>query len=118
MNKSLKKIAVIAAIIAAVGLVLTGIGYLLGGNQHIYLDKNGIHVGERESGRSDREICVSFSQSVGVFGSISVELDYLRCRSDSSDKFAVEGAYLSEDGQPEIKLKMTRGGEGHLESGD
>jgi hypothetical protein len=105
MNKSLKKIAVVAAIIAAVGLVLTGIGYLLGGNQHIYLDKNGIHVGEREGGRSDRGDLVSFSESVEGFGSISVELDYYDVDLIPSDKFAVEGAYLSEDGQPEIKVE-------------
>lgn len=105
MNKSVKGIAIVAAAMVTVGLILTGIGFMIGGNQHIYLDSKGIHVGDREGGKAVSGELVSFSQSVDGFSSISVDLDYYDVDLVPGDQFAVQGAYSSEAGKPEIKIE-------------
>lgn len=105
MNRSIKGIAIVAAAMVTVGLILTGIGFMVGGNQHIYLDQYGIHVGDRNGGRTAGGELVSFTQSVEGFSSISVDLDYYDVDLVPGDQFAVEGAYSSEVGKPDIKIE-------------
>ncbi|HYE67646.1 MAG TPA: DUF4097 family beta strand repeat-containing protein [Anaerovoracaceae bacterium] len=105
MNKSMKGIAIVAAAMVTVGILLTGIGYMAGGNQHIYLDKMGIHVGDREGGKNDGGELVSFSQNIGSFSNIDVDLDIYEVDLVPGEKFSVQGDYLSEAGKPTIQVE-------------
>lgn len=105
MNKSVKGIAIAAAAMVVVGILLTGIGFMFGGNQPVYLDEKGIHVGGREGGKGGGGELVSFSQDIDSFTSIDVDLDYYDVDLVPSDKFAVEGAYLSKEGKPLIEVR-------------
>lgn len=105
MNRSVKGIAIIAGAMVAAGILLTGIGFLLGGNQPIYLDSKGIHVGVREGGKVGDDRLVSFSHDVDSFSNISVDLDYYDVDLVPGDRFAVQGAYLSREGEPVIKVE-------------
>ncbi|MDD3167886.1 MAG: DUF4097 family beta strand repeat-containing protein [Eubacteriales bacterium] len=105
MNKSVKGVAIVAAAMVFVGLVLTGIGFLAGGNQSIYLDRSGIHLGGGEGGGTEDGDLTSFSQGVEGFSSISVDLDYYDVDLVPGDKFSVQGEYLSKDGKPDIKVE-------------
>jgi len=104
MNKSLKGIAIVAAALVTAGLLLTGVGFMLGGNQPIWLDRNGIHLGGRDGGKVTKGDLVSFSQDIDSFSSIDVDLDYYDVDLVPADKFAIQGAYFSEEGKPEIKV--------------
>ncbi len=103
MNNSLKGIAIAAAAMVTVGILLAGIGWMAGGNQPIYVDHKGIHVGERE--KSDYGTLESFSQNVGSFSSIDADLDYYDVDLVPSDKFAVDGTFYTKDGKPDVKVE-------------
>jgi hypothetical protein len=103
MNKSLKGVAIAAAAMVTVGILLIGIGWTAGGNQQVYLDQKGIHVGERNI--SDYGTLESFSQDVSSFSSIDADLDYYDVDLVPGDKFAVDGTYYSKDGKPDIKVE-------------
>jgi len=105
MNKSMKGIAIAAAAMVTVGILLTGIGFMAGGNQHIYLDKTGIHVGDREDGKNGGGELISFSQNIDNFSNIDVDLDYYDVDLVPGEKFAVQGDYLSKEGKPTIKVE-------------
>ena len=102
MNNSLKGVAIAAAAMITVGILLAGIGWMAGGNQHIYVDQKGIHVGERNT--SDHGSLESFSQNVDSFSSIDADLDYYDVDLVPSDKFAVDGTFYSKDGKPDVKV--------------
>jgi DUF4097 and DUF4098 domain-containing protein YvlB len=102
MNKSLKGVAIAAAAMVTVGILLTGIGWMAGGNQPVYFDNKGIHVGER--GNSDYGTLESFYQNVDNFSSIDADLDYYDVDLVPGDKFAVEGTFYSKDGKPDVKV--------------
>lgn len=104
MNKSVKGIAIAAAAMVTVGLLLTGIGFMAGGSQAIYLDRDGIHLGDREAGERAGNL-VSFSQEIDSFSSISVDLDYYDVDLIPGEKFAVQGTYLSKEGKPDFKIE-------------
>jgi DUF4097 and DUF4098 domain-containing protein YvlB len=103
MNKSLKGVAIVAAAMVTVGILLIGIGWMAGGNQPIYLDQKGIHVGARAD--SDHGKMESFTKDISSFSSIDVDLDYYDVDLVPSDKFAVDGTYYSKDGKPDIKVE-------------
>ncbi len=103
MNNSLKGIAIAAAAMVTVGILLAGIGWMAGGNQPIYVDHKGIHVGERDG--SDNGTLESFSQNVGSFSSIDADLDFYDVDLVPSDKFAVDGTFYSKDGKPDVKVE-------------
>ena len=103
MNNSLKGAAVAAAVMITVGILLAGIGWMAGGNQPIYLEHKGIHVGGRQN--SDHGSLESFSQNVSSFGSIDADLDYYDVDLVPSDKFAVDGTFYSRDGKPDVKVE-------------
>ncbi len=105
MNKSLKGIAITAAALVVVGLLLTGIGFMLGGNQPIWLDRNGIHFGERNGEKAAGGDLVSFTQDIEGFSSINVDLDFYDVDLVPGDKFEIQGAYFREEGKPEIKVE-------------
>ena len=105
MNRSMKGIAIVAAAMVTVGILLTVIGYMAGGNQHIYFDKMGIHVGNSDGGKNGGGDLVLFSQDVDSFSSINVDLDYYDVDFVPSDKFAVDGEYLSGEGEPVIQVE-------------
>lgn len=105
MNKSVKTIAIVAAAMVTAGLLLTGIGFILGGNQPIWLDRDGIHLGYRDSGNTSGGELVDFSQDVESFDSISVDLDFYDVDLVPGDRFAIEGSYFSEAGKPGIKVE-------------
>ena len=105
MNKSMKGIAIVAAAMVTVGILLTGIGFMAGGNQPIYLDKMGIHVGEREDGKNVGGELVGFSQNVDSFSSINVDMDIYEVDLIPGEKFSVQGDYLSEMGKPSIQVE-------------
>ena len=98
MNKSVKGIAIAAAAMVTVGLLLTGIGFMAGGNQPIYLDRDGIHLGDREAGETAGNL-VSFSQDIDSFSSISVDLDYYDVELVPGDNFAVRGLVPQQRGE-------------------
>lgn len=101
MNSSLKGVAIVAAAMLTVGIVLTGVGFMAGGNHPIHFDKKGFHVGENEtSGKLE-----DFSQDLGSFNSISVNLDYYDVDLVPGDKFAVEGKCFSQEGKPDISVE-------------
>ncbi len=104
MNKSVKGIAIVAAAMVTVGLILTGIGFMAGGNQAIYLDQDGIHLAGRETGEKDANL-VSFSQDIESFSSISVDLDYYDVELVPGDNFSVQGSYPSKEGKPDLKVE-------------
>lgn len=102
MNNSLKGVAIAAAAMVTVGILLAGIGWMAGGNQPIYVDHKGIHVGERDN--SDYGTLESFAQNVSSFSSIDADLDYYDVDLVPSDKFAVDGTFYSKDGKPDVKV--------------
>jgi len=105
MNKSMKGIAIAAAAMVMVGILLTAIGFMTGGNQHIYLDKTGIHVGDREGGKNGGGELVGFSQNIDSFRNIDVDLDIYEVDLVPGEKFAVQGDYLSKMGKPIIQVE-------------
>lgn len=103
MNKSLKGVAIAAAAMITAGLLLAGVGWMAGGNQPIHIDKKGIHVGERGNPQLGGDL-EEFSQDLESFESISVDLDCYDVDLAPGDKFAVHGAYLIDEGKPEIGI--------------
>jgi DUF4097 and DUF4098 domain-containing protein YvlB len=104
MDKSLKGIAIVAAAMVTVGALLAGLGFITGGMQPVYFDRDGIHVGNAGDGKHGGRL-ESFSQEVGSFGSIDVDLDYYDVDLIPADKFAVEGTFFSEEGKPDVKVE-------------
>lgn len=102
MNNSLKGVAITAAAMIMFGILLTGIGWMTGGNQPIYVDQKGIHVGERNT--SDHGTLENFSQDVGSFSSIDADLDFYDVDLVPSDKFAVDGTFYTKDGKPDVQV--------------
>lgn len=104
MNKSLKGVAIAAAAMVTVGILLTGIGWMAGGNQPVYFDHKGIHVGGREE---DPEFGTleSFFQNVDSFSSIDADLDFYDVDLIPGDKFAVDGTFYSKEGKPDVKVE-------------
>lgn len=105
MNKSLKGIAITAAALVTAGLLFTGIGFLLGGNQPIWLDRDGIHLGRQNDEKTTGGDLAAFSEDIGSFSSIRVDLDYYDVDLVPGDKFAIEGTYYRKEGKPEIEVK-------------
>lgn len=105
MNKSMKGIAIVAAALVTAGILLTVIGFLAGGNQPIYLDKAGIHVGDREGGKNGGGELINFSQNIDSFRNINVDLDIYEVDLIPGETFAVQGDYLSEAGKPTIQVE-------------
>ena len=103
MDKSLKGIAIVAAAMVTVGALLAGLGFMAGGMQPVYFDRDGIHVGNAGDGKHGR--LENFAQEVGSFGSVNVDLDYYDVDLIPSDKFAVEGTFFAEEGKPDVKVE-------------
>ena len=74
MNKSVKGIAIVAGAMVLVGLVLAGIGFMAGGNQSIYFDRTGIHLGNE--GDSSGGKVENLTENLNSFSSIRTDLDY------------------------------------------
>jgi hypothetical protein len=104
MDKSLKGIAIVAAAMVTVGALLAGLGFMAGGMQPVYFDRDGIHVGNADDGKHGGQL-ESFSQKVGSFSGIDVDLDYYDVDLIPSDKFAVEGTFFSEEEKPDVKVE-------------
>lgn len=103
MNKSLKGVAIAATAMVAAGILLIGIGWMAGGNQPVYFDQKGIHVGERNA--SGNEALESFAQDVKDFTSIDADLDFYDVNLIPSDEYAVDGMFYSKEGKPDIKVE-------------
>ena len=103
MNKSLKGVAIAAAAMVTVGLLMTGIGFMAGGNQPFYIDRDGIHVG---NGAKDfignTEV---IKKDLDAFSSINTELDLYKVELIPSDKYAIEATFNSKYGKPEFKIE-------------
>ena len=102
MNNSLKGIAIVAAAMVVVGLTLTGIGFIAGGNQPIHFDSDGIHVG---SGKVIDGKTETLSQELESFSSINTDLDFYDVDLIPSDKYAIEAVFNSEYGKPDFRIE-------------
>ena len=103
MNKSVKGIAMVAGAMVLVGIVLAGIGFIAGGNQSIYFDRTGVHIGnEGDSSDGNME---SLSENLNRFSSIRTDLDYYNVELIPSDKYAIEANYDSKYGKPNFKIE-------------
>lgn len=101
MNNTLKGVAIAAAAMIGLGIIFTGIGFMTGGNQAVYLDQDGFHTGKSKSGGN----LESFMQNTESFRSIDVDLDYYDVDLIEGDKFYVEGKFFSKEGKPDIKVE-------------
>lgn len=103
MNNSLKGIAIVASAMVVVGLTLTGIGFISGGNQPIHLDSQGFHVGNDNKVNGGR--LETLSQKLESFSSINTDLDFYDVDLIPSDKYAIEAVFNSEYGAPEYRVE-------------
>ncbi|MEL7654411.1 MAG: DUF4097 family beta strand repeat-containing protein [Bacillota bacterium] len=101
-NSPLKGIAIIAAAMVVVGLTLTGIGFIAGGNQPIHFDSDGIHVG---SGKVTDWKAETLSQKLESFSSINADLDIYDVDLIPSDKYAIEAVFNPEYGKPDFRIE-------------
>lgn len=104
MDKSLREVAIVAAAMVTVGILLAGLGFMAGGMQPVYFDRSGIHVGNGGNVKYGGHL-ESFSQEVGSFSSIDVDLDYYDVDLIPDHKFAVDGTFFSEEGKPDVKVE-------------
>lgn len=102
MNNSLKGIAIVASAMVVVGLTLTGIGFISGGNQPVNIDGEGLHVG---SGNAKNGNLETLSQELESFSSINTDLGFYDIDLIPSDKYAIEAVFNSEYGKPEFKIE-------------
>ncbi len=102
MDKKWKNILIAGAVILGVGLVLTAVGWLFGGNHPIYIGKDGISVGGGENRNGQPEV---LSEEFEGFSSISTDLSSYPVELIPSDKYAIEAVYDTEIGKPEYKIE-------------
>lgn len=112
MDKAVKRIVIVAAAMVAVGLVLTGIGYAIGGNQPINIDRNGIHVGSgwKDDGEKGGALATggkleSFAEELGEFHSIKADTNLSQVELVAGEKYAIEGVFDTANGKPEYAIE-------------
>jgi DUF4097 and DUF4098 domain-containing protein YvlB len=113
MDKTIKKLAIAAAAMVAVGLILAGAGYAAGGNQPIRIDGNGIHVGGGwgdSSGKGDATVASSgkqetFEEKLEHFTSIKTDMNLYPVELIAGDRYAIEGVYDTGLGKPEYTVE-------------
>ena len=102
MDKKWKNILIGGAVILGIGLVLTAVGWLFGGNHPIYIDKDGISVGGGGKMNGQPEV---LSEELKGFSSISTDLSCYPVELIPSDKYAIEAVYDTAIGKPEYKIE-------------
>lgn len=112
MDNKIKKIAIAAAAMVAVGLLLAGVGYAAGGNQPINIDGTGIHIGDWGNGsRKGNESTASsgkqktFEEKLNPFSSIKTDMNLYPVELIAGDGYAIEGVYDTGLGKPEYTVK-------------
>jgi len=99
MNKRIKKVLVVAVALIALGIVLAGIGFMIGGNNPIRFGPEGFEVG-KHGGNVE-----SFSEELESFNSIDATMDFSDMELLPGDQYAVEGSFDTAVGKPEIKVE-------------
>lgn len=112
MDNKIKKLAIAAAAMVAIGLILAGAGYAAGGNRPINIDGTGIHIGEgwrngsgkgNASARSGKQ--ETFEEKLDQFSSIKTDMNLYPVELIAGDQYAIEGVYDTGLGKPEYTVK-------------
>jgi hypothetical protein len=102
MDKKWKNVLIGGAVILGIGLVLTAVGWLFGGNQPIHINKGGISVGDGERRNGQSEV---LSEELQGFSSISTDLSCYPVELIPSDRYAIEAVYDTGLGKPEYRIE-------------
>lgn len=97
MKIEIRKLLIIGGVLAAAGIVLSGLGFLFGGSTMLYVDSRGLHAGNSEKKQ------LEYQQISGSIENLIIELSTSDLEIIPSDENAIEAVYRGDQMKPVVK---------------